>query len=511
MMDRTRRLATLAVLAAVVASPALGQGTSPEILTVTSAADDGAPGTLRWAIERNNAAPGRYRIVLQPPADGKLVIRPKTLLPTIVGPTRIEGPWYGGTHSADVVLDGADLFDLSVMAEPGAAKACPGQDRGYGPNVRSLHNPGLAVVDSRKVEITGFEIRNFCIGVLSLRSRETSIHHMRFENNLGAGAIILTGDDGKPADPTTGNIAPGSSGDNLVEYNLLINNSDAIDVARGDANSRIRFNTMIIDGTGLAVPSSGIETNNKVSNVLIEGNYLSGFAEALQIMADNAVVVGNELTGNVTALGVMAKSGRFERNIIHANRVGVGLRAAATGNTISRNSIYDNGADFSTCAPGGSTGGVCFDNNWETSRHSLTLNYPRGRAPVDDGSKCPDRLPDCNGGQNAPAITRAAWAMGGVFAEGALKSRPDQTFALEFFVSRTAGPDGGGEGEEFIGGLKVRTDAKGQAQVRLPPTAALRSGGFLGGEKTVFLTVTATNLDTGTTSEFSKPVAIRLP
>ena len=41
---------------------------APEVLRVTSTADDGGEGSLRWAIERNNAAPGRLRIELDPAA-----------------------------------------------------------------------------------------------------------------------------------------------------------------------------------------------------------------------------------------------------------------------------------------------------------------------------------------------------------------------------------------------------------------------------------------------------------
>ena len=39
---------------------------SPEVLLVTRTADGGSEGSLRWAIERNNAAPGRFRIEIAP-------------------------------------------------------------------------------------------------------------------------------------------------------------------------------------------------------------------------------------------------------------------------------------------------------------------------------------------------------------------------------------------------------------------------------------------------------------
>src|SRR5215831_632879 len=49
---------------------------APEVLRVTRSADDGGEGSLRWAIERNNAAPGRFRIELDPAGQAPHVIAP---------------------------------------------------------------------------------------------------------------------------------------------------------------------------------------------------------------------------------------------------------------------------------------------------------------------------------------------------------------------------------------------------------------------------------------------------
>jgi len=65
--------------------------------------------------------------------------------------------------------------------------SCPAENGvGSGPNVRSLQKPGLAVVDSGNVEIRGLEIRNFCIGVMLLRSHDNHIHH-----DLGVNGVTL--------------------------------------------------------------------------------------------------------------------------------------------------------------------------------------------------------------------------------------------------------------------------------------------------------------------------------
>src|SRR5215471_8586664 len=67
---------------------------APEVLRVTRTTDDGGEGSLRWAIERNNAAPGRFRIELDPPGAAPYVIKLASPPPVIKGPVTIEGaPW----------------------------------------------------------------------------------------------------------------------------------------------------------------------------------------------------------------------------------------------------------------------------------------------------------------------------------------------------------------------------------------------------------------------------------
>src|SRR5262249_57757972 len=62
-----------------------------EVLRVTRTADDGGEGSLRWAIERNNAAPGRLRIELDPAGQAPHVIKLASPLPAVKGPVAIEG------------------------------------------------------------------------------------------------------------------------------------------------------------------------------------------------------------------------------------------------------------------------------------------------------------------------------------------------------------------------------------------------------------------------------------
>ena len=101
-----------------------------ETLRVTRTADDG-DGSLRQAIERNNAAPGRFRIEIDPEGPGPHVIKPASLLPAVKGPVRIEGvPWRRtGTF---VALDGSGF--IADKAQRTCDGAAPGQ---FGANVRA--------------------------------------------------------------------------------------------------------------------------------------------------------------------------------------------------------------------------------------------------------------------------------------------------------------------------------------------------------------------------------------
>jgi 3-dehydroshikimate dehydratase len=62
-----RYLAAIALWAIPIEAGAQSPSTpSPGVLRVTRTTDDGGEGSLRWAIERNNAAPGRFRIEIAP-------------------------------------------------------------------------------------------------------------------------------------------------------------------------------------------------------------------------------------------------------------------------------------------------------------------------------------------------------------------------------------------------------------------------------------------------------------
>src|SRR5258706_13795372 len=82
------RMSLAALLSSAAGMLGAGMGCA-ETFAVTSAADDGAPGTLRWAIERNNTSPGGHRIEIRGTAAGPLLIAIGSVLPPVRGPVVI--------------------------------------------------------------------------------------------------------------------------------------------------------------------------------------------------------------------------------------------------------------------------------------------------------------------------------------------------------------------------------------------------------------------------------------
>jgi 3-dehydroshikimate dehydratase len=193
---------------------------SLEVLRVTRTADDGGEGSLRWAIERNNTAPGRFRIEIAPADQSPHVIKPVSPLPAIKGPVAIEGAVWKRS-SAFAVLDGSGYIeDKGPQTCPGAV---PGQ---YGTNVRT-----------------------------------TSI-----VANRGGAGVMLTGDDGN------GNPTATTTVHNKVLRNEFLDNGDGLELTRGAAFNLVADNVFRSTDAN-PEPSQGIEIlfgndNTVVSNRL---------------------------------------------------------------------------------------------------------------------------------------------------------------------------------------------------------------------------------------------------
>jgi len=469
-----------------------------EVLRVTRTADDGGEGSLRWAIERNNAAPGRFRIEIAPTGQAPTVIKPASPLPPIKGPVQIEGTAWK-TSGEFIVLDGSGYVeDKGPQTCPGAV---PGQ---FGTNVRTTTHPGLALVDTQGVDISGLDIRSFCIGVLIHRASGNTIHDNRIVANRGGAGVMLTGDDGNGNPTTTTTVH------NKVLRNEFLDNGDGLELTRGAAFNLVADNIFRSTGAN-PEPSQGIEILFGNDNVVV-GNRFEGYSDGVQINWGHRNYIGtNIFTNNTFGLSLSGADNIIDGNTIFGNAVGIAVRPAPdmTMARISRNVIYGNGQTIERCFAGGSCdpnirkGGIVFGlPSGEHERYVGKRGIGVNPAPASLAKICPDGAPNCqgvpNGGLAAPTLESARKSAKEVTVQGRLRGKPLSRFTVEVFGNRAPGS---GEGELFLGDVVTTSDADGKGKFSLTVDAAK-----LGAMPASF-TATLTSSD-GATSEFSKPVVL---
>ena len=498
----------LALLAALIATPALAQttpapiaavaaggpsDTAPEVtvLTVDRAADDDAQGSLRWAVATNNTDPGRYRIEIV----GAPRIVLKSPLPPIKGPATIEGQAFAidGRHS---VIDGTGYL-------PRDLKSCPGAVQGqYGTNVRTSSFPGLALIDTRGVTLRGLEIRGFCIGVLVLRTSNSVIADNRIVQNIGGAGVMLSGDDGK------GGSTSNTTLDNKVLRNLFLENGDGLELTRGAAFNLIADNDFD-GGTDNLEPSQGIEILWGNDNTVVR-NRFAHYSDGLQLNWGARNYIGaNLFRDNAFGVSVTGAGNMIEGNDIQANGVGIAMRPEAkrTVNRISQNRVVGNGLRVMRCSAGGSCdpklvrGGIVMGlpglehGDYVGSRGMGVVFDQAGAARV---CQTPGMPAGCHEapefGLQRPTLVSAKATAGGVAITGSAEAPANTSLVIEIFAS----PPGGTEGERYLGTIKTATDATGKATFSGEVGTASRGA-------SITATVTTSG---GASSVFSKPMVL---
>jgi 3-dehydroshikimate dehydratase len=462
------------------------------VYTVTNYADSGR-GTLRNAITQSNANPSAGGNTIQILAVGlpPHVIKLNSLLPPIVGPVVIEGSPKRLASAAGplVAIDGSNFINGDDMS------FCPGLAGGFGPNVRTVSNPGLSVVDSGRVRVTNLEIRSFCIGILSLRSHDNRFDHNLIHNMSGGAGILVTGDAGDAAGSSTS----GLSVNNVIEFNTIYDTGDGMECTRGTANTTFRGNVAYETGRTSVPPSQGIECAGVADRIYIVGNSFTGYSDGLQMNAmTNGVLAGNTISKATYGI-TWSGSGTVIGNTITGNRMGVGPSGSAKV-TVTQNSIYDNG-HAEIISQAGAAGGTMS----LTSPALLGIDFGVNGVTPNDITGCADGLPDCAPPQNFPVLSAtSSWGSAGAALSGMLQTRPNGPYKIEFFANHALNASGFAEGEVFLGSVVVTTDATGTASFTFTSTPnPLGDGSGI-----AFFTATATNLTTGATSEFSAPVAL---
>jgi hypothetical protein len=191
---------------------------------------------------------------------------------------------------------------------------------------------------------------------------------------------------------------------------------------------------------------------------------------------------GNVITANIGGLGIYLADG----NTVAGNKIGTDvtgtLDLGSTGTGIGIDSSSNNTIGGDTAGSGNlitNNGGpgveVSPSPGYPSTGNQITANRIFGNTGQaidlgDDGVTynvaTPRKGP--NNFQNFPIIVRTA---AGQLEGGLWGSLPDTTYRIDVFASSSYGRGGAGEAEDYLGSMKVTTDASGQVVFNVPFTA----------------------------------------
>lgn len=397
---------------------------------------------------------------------------------------------------------------------------------------------GIRLADDGFTPGTG--VANTIIGGTTAAARNVISNNGRYgivmggtatSGNLVLGNYIGTNATGTSAVPNARGIGIFGAHDNVIGgtnaavRNLIFGNGDigVVFISEvGTNRNKVQGNYIGLnkDGTAALVTGANVPdifgvriTNGAQGNIVGgtesgAGNVIAGLTNGIGLTGVGTN--GNLVQGNIIGLsasgtvalpnignGIIVSAGA-QNNIIGAPRDATGARVASAGNRIAFNSNGDGIRVFAGATE--QTVGNTIRGNRVFNNGGLGINlFPSSEAaatatPNDasDGDSGPNNL------QNFPVISTVTTAGSNLTITGTFNSAPNKTFVLDLY--RNAGDNsacGGNsevaEGELYVASQNVTTGANGNATFTFTVSSA-------GGQ--VF-TVTATNLSTGDTSEFS--------
>ena len=454
-----------------------------------SCATSGGQCTLRAAIQEANASAGTDSITFAI-GSGPVTLNVSSL-PAITQPVTIDGTTQPGFAGAPIV---------EVHGGSGNGFRISGSNvtiRGF--VVNGFADDGIAITSGSNNVIEGCYIGTNAAGNAAVGNDGAGVAISSSNNRVGgrekAQRNVISGNTGKGNDGGVW-IGGGAEG-NIIQGNFIGSDATGIE-ALGNHGRGIAIHDGSNNFIGGALPGAGnLVVANRATGIRIitgEGNLIMGNwiglnaageinhgiwptpgvlsnARGVQIRSNNNSVVSNRIAGN-TDDGVLFFGGEMSGNLVQANVLaynGVAGIGAYYGfnNRFTGNSIFGNGWLGIELGPNG-TDGVNTNDALD----------------VDGGT---------NRGQNYPRVTAATTSGTQTTVVGVLNSAANTTFAAEFFASPTCDPSGFGEGQYFLGGVNVATNASGAGSFTVA-TAAVPVGWFI--------TATATD-PAGNTSEFS--------
>lgn len=282
--------------------------------------------------------------------------------------------------------------------------------------------------------------------------------------------------------PGVGNLISGNSARGVVVFAF----------EGGVTATRIQANVIGLNAAStaaLANGGDGIQLSGPVSGTLI-GGADAGMRNMISGNAGHGILIGPGSGGNVVQQNWLGLAG--DGSSVLGNG-GDGLRIQSGGvHVVRANRIVGNGGDGIAAA---------------ARDHALRENSIHGNAGLGielgaDGVLANDAGDGDDGLQNYPLIS-AVESGGTTTLGGTLNSVANTTYRIEFYSNASCDPSTHGEGQTFVTGIDVTTDANGNA------TIFGQVSGFAVG--TVFSATATSASPRVETSEFSPCVASATP
>jgi hypothetical protein len=433
-------LRMMVLIAALVTMAMVLAASKPSYASTTffvTNTNDSGAGALRQAILDANASAGADVIDFNISGSGVQTIKPSTALPTLTEQVTIDG--YTQPGASENTLAVGDNAVLKVELD--------------GTNVPDAN--GLEIANSSNSVIKGLVINGFGTGVFIQGDSVAN----RVEGNFIGTDPTGTLDKGNHFDGVdmfqgpSGTVVGGST---PAARNVISGNDF-------DGVFDISSNASLIEGNYVGTDKSG--TKDLGNDTGVHTSSASGTTVGGTTAASRNVISGNDNFGLFIFSSRGTKAGS---NTIAFNAAGVVVTGSGTGNDVSGNSTFSNG-------------GLGIDLN----KDGVTAN---DAGDVDSG---PNNL------QNFPVLASAATSSSATTVKGTLNSTTNASFTIEFFSN----PAGGDEGETFLGGQSVTTNASGNVSFTFQPQSKVAAGRNI--------TATATRVLSGVptdTSEFSAPM-----
>ena len=475
--------------------------------------------TLRAAIQQTNAGTGAA-IKFNISGSGVQSIGPASALPAITKPVFIDGHSQPGASTDTVLIEldgtnaGTDVDGLTLQ--------------GTGSYVR-----GLAVKSFSRY---GIRLRNSDKHVLAHNMIGTDTTGSTDEGNGSSGVYLdTTLDVNLRNNVISGNDHNGvetNGGGRILLYanNIGTNAAGTADLGNSLAgvsvsSPSITLRNNVISGNDV----NGLLIKNNVSkNVTVENNRIgtnaagdvavdnTGSGILISNQPKNSLVTGNIIGGN-SSHGISLTGSGIQDNLIAENYIGanaggtdlgnggsgVHISGGPNGNTVERNTIANNGGDGVTIVGNDSLGNTVWENSIHSNDgHGIDLGDDGVTAnDAGDGDAGPNHL------QNYPANITFASRDDDASIRFTLDVTANRKYIVDFYSCDSSTS---GEGQEWLGFVSSTPPSSGTATVT--GSTLLGQLDDFSGTTATHVTATATDDETGSTSEFAPCVArVALP